>query len=196
MALEKFSISSLPQRTQLLLFTLLIFGFGFVFYYFYIQPVYSEVQALQAEIDALQVEVQKGQIVLTRLPEFKETIRRQEEKLASLRQILPEEKETAEIIRKIQELAVESNLRIKSFTPQKTVRNDFYDDWPILIAIEGNYDNLGVFFERVGQFTRIINVDNISITTLEKNTARNRTIGATCTATTFVFLEGAANTSI
>lgn len=196
MALEKISISNLPQRTQLLLFTLVIFGFGLVFYYYYFQPISTELAQLQAEIDALKIEVEKGQIVLTRLPEFKETIRRQEEKLLSLRQILPEEKETAEIIRKIQEFAVESNLRIKSFTPQKTVRNDFYEDWPILIVIEGNYDNLGVFFERVGQFTRIINVDNISIKRVEKNPGKNKTIGATCTATTFVFLEGAASSSI
>lgn len=190
MALEKFSISKLPQRTQLLLFTLIIFAFCSIFYIYYITPIQTEVAALEAEIQTLTLEVQKGQIVQARLPEFKEEIRRQQEKLTTLRQILPEEKETAEIIRKVQELAVQSNLRIRSFTPQKTVRNDFYEDWPILISLEGNYDNLGLFFERVGQFTRIINVDNISVAGLDKNASRSKTIGATCTATTFVFLEG------
>lgn len=190
MALEKFSISKLPQRTQLLIFTLIVFGFCSIFYIYFITPVQTEVAALEAEIQTLTIEVQKGQIVQARLPEFKEEIRRQQEKLTTLRQILPGEKETAEIIRKVQELAVQSNLKIRSFTPQKTVRNDFYEDWPILISLEGNYDNLGLFFERVGQFTRIINVDNITVGGVDKNTSRSRTIGATCTATTFVFLEG------
>ncbi|MBI4446143.1 MAG: type 4a pilus biogenesis protein PilO [Acidobacteria bacterium] len=190
MALE-FSINKLPQRVQFLLFTLVVLGFCSIFYVYYIKPIRSEVDQLQSEIQALRIDVQRGQIVQARLPEFKEEIRRQQEKLATLREILPEEKETAEVIRKIQELAVASNLQIRAFTPQKTTRNDFYEDWPIVISLEGNYDNLARFFESVGAFTRIINVDNISITGIENNPARNRTLSAVCRATTFVFLESA-----
>ena len=86
---------------------------------------------------------------------------------------------------------MESNLKIKSFIPQKTIRNDFYEDWPIVISMEGTYDNLGIFFERVGQFARIMNVDNITIAG-HKNPGSRKTIAATCTATTFVFREETA----
>lgn len=191
MAWEGFSISKLPQRTQLLLFTLLILGFCYLFYIRFVQPVRAETEGIGQEIAALKVEVQKGQIVQARLPEFKEEIRRQQEKLDKLQEILPEQKETAEILRNIQKLAEASNLKIVKVLPQKTVRYEFYEDWPIIISIEGNYNNLGSFFERVGKFTRIINVDNITITGLEENVTRNRIIAATCRATTFVFLESA-----
>lgn len=190
MALERFSISKLRQRTQLLLFTLIILAFCFLLYKRVVEPLKLEMDQVGAEIRALMIEVEKGRIVQARLPEFGEEIRRQQEKLDKLREILPEQKETAEIIRRIQRLAVESNLQIKSFIPQKTVRNDFYEDWPIVISMEGTYDNLGLFFQKVSQFTRIINVDNITIKGLEKP-EKGRTIGATCTATTFVFVEGA-----
>ncbi|MGH9340704.1 MAG: type 4a pilus biogenesis protein PilO [Acidobacteriota bacterium] len=189
--LEKLSISRLPQRTQLVILTLIVGAFCYLFYSRYIQPLKSEVDALQTRIEALTVEVQRGQIVEARLPDFKQQVRQQEEKLARLRQILPEEKETAEIVRRIQELAVQSNLRIRSFTPQKTIRKDFYEDWPILIALEGNYDSLGTFFESVGQFTRIINVEGINIKSVEGKSSADRTLSAICTATTFVFVEGA-----
>ncbi len=188
MALESISVSKLPQRTQLALLTLVMAGLFYVFYSFYIQPLKTEVNALGSQLNDLTNEVQKGQIVYSRLPEFKKQVREQEIKLATLRSILPERKQTAEIVYGLEQLARESRLRIKSFQPQGTVRKDFYEDWPILLSLEGNYDNLGMFFEKVSQFTRIINVENITIKKVEEPT-RSRTISATCTATTFVFVD-------
>jgi len=43
----------------------------------------------------------------------------------------------------------------------------------------------------VGQYTRIINVENITIKKVDTPT-RSRTISATCTATTFVFVDAEA----
>lgn len=188
MALESISISKLPQRTQLGLLTAVMVGLFYVFYSFYIQPLKTEVDGLGGQVNDLRNEVQKGQIVYSRLPEFKKQVRQQEVKLATLRSVLPERKQTAEIVSSLEQLARESRLRIKSFQPQGTVRKDFYEDWPILLSLEGNYDNLGAFFEKVSQFTRIINVENITIKKVEDPT-RGRTISATCTATTFVFIE-------
>ncbi len=188
MAVESLSISKLPERTQLLLFALITLGFCYVSISWWIKPIQSEVEELQEDISTLSSEKLRGEVEKGRLPVLKEEVRQSEKKLSKLREILPEQKETADIIRKIQRLAVESNLKIKSFIPQKTIRNDFYEDWPIVISMEGTYDNLGVFFERVGQFARIINVDNITIKGLQ-NPGSRRTITATCTATTFVFRE-------
>ncbi len=170
---------------------LVLVGLGYVFYIYFVSPKREELKVLDGRIKNLLNEVQKGQIVEARLPQFKQEIAKQRDYLANLRHILPEEKETADIIRKVQQMAVDSNLKIKSFTPHQTVQRDFYEDWPILIAVEGSYDNLGMFFERVSRFTRIINVENISIKALE-SPATNRSISATCTATTFVFLESKA----
>jgi Tfp pilus assembly protein PilO len=44
-----------------------------------------------------------------------------------------------------------------------------------------------MFFDRIGKFSRIINVSNIAIKT--KTGADSGTISAECTATTFVLLE-------
>ncbi|RPJ59862.1 MAG: hypothetical protein EHM23_12530 [Acidobacteria bacterium] len=190
MALDSFSINKLPQRTQLALLTLVMAGLCYVFYTYYIQPLKSEVNGMGSQLRGLKNEVQKGQIVYSRLPQFKKQVREQEVRLATLRSILPERKQTAEIVSGLEQLARESRLRIKSFQPQGTVRKDFYEDWPILLSLEGNYDNLGLFFDKVSQFTRIINVENITIKKVEEP-SRSRTISATCTATTFVFVDPA-----
>jgi len=188
MALEGLSISRLPQRTQLLLLTVVMAGLCYVFYDYYIQPLRTEVTRLSSQVNELTNEVQKGHIVYSRLREFKKQVEEQEIKLATLRSILPERKQTAEIVSGLELLARESRLKIKSFQPQGTVRKDFYEDWPILLSLEGNYNNLGLFFEKVSQYTRIINVDNITIKKVDQP-SRNRTISAISTATTFVYVD-------
>lgn len=188
MALE-LSGSKLSPRSQLILLTILMAGLCYIFYSQYIQALRVEVQQLETKSRNLQADVQRGQIVYQRLPLFKRQVQEQEVKLTNLRKILPERKETGDIVRRVVQLAEESRLKIKSFEPKKTSRRDFFEEWPIMMSMEGNYDNLGVFFEKVSRFTRIINVDNIAIKGATSQTARNSTLSATCTATTFVFVE-------
>ncbi|MBI3941180.1 MAG: type 4a pilus biogenesis protein PilO [Acidobacteria bacterium] len=187
MALEESHAADNSFRSRLLVMVLLLALAG-ALYLYGVAPRRAQLALLLQQIEMLRAELHKGQAVEASLPQFKREISRQREHLRTLRQILPEGKETADIIRQIQRLAAESNLRIRSFTPQQTVRRDFYEDWPILIAVEGSYGSLGIFLDKVGSFSRIINVDNISIRGLDKP-AGQRTLSATCTATTFVFLE-------
>lgn len=196
-SLKDFRFGDLSQRTQLIIFGVVILLLCYFFYSYYLAPRRDETLALTTEVQRLTEDVRAGLLVEARLGQFREEIARQREKLENLRQILPEGKETAEIIRRVQQLAVDSNLRIKSFTPQATVERDFYEDWPILISLEGNYDNLGKFFEKVGRFTRIINVDDINIKAVDKKeSTASRTLAATCTATTFVYLESKAQQEV
>ena len=92
-------------------------------------------------------------------------------------------------MRHIQNMAATNQLQIRSFKSQETIKRDFYVDWPINIWVEGSYQNLATFFQSVGELTRLVNISNLVIRAVEGGTNRERTITATCTATTFVFLE-------
>ena len=179
----------LPLQARLLLVLLALLVLNGLLFWYGIAPRRSQLARLTDRITALRAEVQKGRIVEVRLPQFRQEISKQREHLRHLREILPEEKETADIVRKIEQLAAGSSLKIRSFTPQPSVRRDFYEDWPILIAVEGDYSSLALFLEKVSRFNRIINVENIAIRGLDGPNSR-RTLSATCTATTFVFLPG------
>lgn len=183
------AISKLPKETQLYILAGLVVGVCGLFYFYYINPLHSEISAIQMENESLRAEIAAGQALSLQLNELRKSVEDQRAKLSDLRAILPESKETAEIIRQVETLAKDSNLQIMSFTPRGTVNNVFYEDWPIAIALEGNYDNLGNFFQKISEFTRLINVDNIKIATLKEGASRSRTLSATCTATTFVYLE-------
>jgi Tfp pilus assembly protein PilO len=62
-----------------------------------------------------------------------------------------------------------------------------YAEWPIGLELDGTYNNLGSFLERISKFPRIINVSAIHIKA--KNDNSSQTIEASCTATTFVLVE-------
>jgi type IV pilus assembly protein PilO len=125
----------------------------------------------------------------SQLEQFKTELAQLESRLNELRKILPPEKETPIVLRSIQQMAASSNLKILKFTPQPLKAHDFYVDWPIQIQVEGNYNGLGYFFEKISRYTRIINADNIAIKGIDNSTDRARTLSASCTATTFVFQE-------
>ena len=113
-----------------------------------------------------------------------------ENRLESLRTVLPEQKDVGDLLRRIQTLATQSNLAIQAFRPQPVVTQAMHLEWPIALELDGTYHNLGMFFDRISKFSRIINISNIVIRArTEAEADSNATIAAQCTATTFVLLE-------
>jgi type IV pilus assembly protein PilO len=159
------------------------------FYYFILQKPIDECKTLQIEIEKLRASVAQGKAIESQLAQFKIDLAQLESRLIELRKILPPEKETPIVLRSIQQMAASSNLKILKFTPQPLKAHDFYVDWPIQIQVEGNYNGLGNFFEKISRYTRIVNADNIAIKGNDKSTDRAQTLSASCTATTFVFQE-------
>jgi len=74
------------------------------------------------------------------------------------------------------------------FKPAPIVTKQVHAEWPINLELEGNYHNLATFFDRLGKFTRIVNISGLDVKGKDKPEA-NTTITATCIATTFVLLD-------
>jgi type IV pilus assembly protein PilO len=63
-------------------------------------------------------------------------------------------------------------------------------EWPINIELDGTYHNLGLFYDRISRFSRIINIGNMAIKAKDKPD-QNTSISVACVATTFVLTEPA-----
>jgi type IV pilus assembly protein PilO len=180
-------LNSLPWRVQLGAFAALAgVGVG-VFWYFYASPMRVDLDARKASLTKVKAEINRGLKIAKRLPEFRKEVVALQSQLQGLRTQLPEEQDVADLLRRVQGMATESNLTIKGFTPQPVTRKDLHAEWPIGISVEGTYHDLGAFLERVSKFPRIINVGNITITAREQQTA-GATVSANCTATAFVLV--------
>ena len=123
-----------------------------------------------------------------RLPEFRREVAALEAQLERLRAVLPEEQDVADLLRRVQAMATQSNLTIRGFTPQAVAKKQMHAEWPIGLQLEGHYHDLGEFLERVSKFPRIINVGDIKIQA-RTNQSDGSTVTAECTATTFVLLD-------
>jgi type IV pilus assembly protein PilO len=189
MAISDYRLDNLPRSMQVLIFTALVACLAFVFYIYYLKDRIQEHDRIQADIKKLEISVAQGTAIESRLKLFKQELAQIEERLAVLQSILPAQKETPTVLRSVQQMAASSNLKIQKFTPQPVIPRAFYSDWPIKIEVEGNYNGLGSFFEKVSHATRIIDVGTISIRGSDKAADPSRTLTASCTATTFVFKE-------
>jgi type IV pilus assembly protein PilO len=191
MTLGDFKVDSLSRSTQILIVAALTVGFMALVYTFFLKSMIDERQAIQMEIRQLEVSVSQATAVESQLSRFKKEVAQLDLRLAELRKILPDRKETPNVLRSVQQMAAASNLKIIKFNPQPVAPREFYSDWPINMEVEGSYNSLGSFFEKIGKYARIINVDNIRIKGIDGSTDPNKTLISDCTATTFVFRDEA-----
>ena len=182
------SLSKLPWYWQVFAFVMLSAS-GTVGFYYYIElPMRSDIAARQFQLTALHGDISKGNATAKKLPQFRAQVTDLETRLENLKAVLPNEKDVADLLRRLQVEAARSSLEIKGFKPSATVTKQLHAEWPITLELEGTYHNLALFFDRVGKFTRIVNISGLDVKGKEKPEP-NATITATCVATTFVLLD-------
>jgi type IV pilus assembly protein PilO len=182
------SLTKLPWYAQVGAFVVLaVVGVG-LFYQYYEVPARAEMAVREAELTTLRGAVAKGLETAKQLPRFRAQVDDLELRLVGLRAVLPEEKDAGDLLRRLQTVATQANLQIKSFRPAPIVTKQLHAEWPIALELDGTYHNLAIFFDRVGKFTRIVNITGVDITGKAKPEP-NSTISAKCMATTFVLLD-------
>jgi type IV pilus assembly protein PilO len=192
--LADLSLSKLPPRTQIAVFVLLALAGAGAYYYFYELPRQEAIAAKTSELAAVRARIDKAVATARQLGDFQKQVGELEARLESLRPILPQEKDVADLLRRIQMLATQSNLTIRGFKPEAITTRELHAEWPIGLELEGTYHNLGLFLDRVSKFPRIINIGAINIASREPP-APSATIDVSCTATTFVLLETPTGTA-
>src|SRR6266536_6365305 len=154
-----------------------------------IDPVQQQIRAAEAQIKELDTKIEQGRSAQRKLPQFREEVHRLELELEKLRRILPSTRNTEEIIKKIKSLVDQGDfiLHKMTFPHPAAPGNDPFVEWPISISLDGRYHNQAILFNRLSNFSRIMNVEQIAITALGVQT--ERTIGADFVAKTFMYVE-------
>lgn len=185
------ALNKLPWYGQIGVFVAFSLILAGVFYYYYETPAQAAMAARNTELAAIRSRITVGQAKARQLPEFRKQIAELEARLEVLKPILPSERDAGDLLRRVQTLAVQSNLTILGFRPQAISLAEMHAEWPISLQLEGNYHNFGLFLDRVSKFPRIINIDNVAMAVHPSPTsAASMRIGVT--ATTFVLMEPTA----
>jgi type IV pilus assembly protein PilO len=181
-------MGSTPVIYQVFLVVLVLALAFFGLNQFVFSPMNEEIKKLDGQISSLQADVDRAHAF-----EQKKALNEQiyNSRLAELereKKILPKEKETDELVRRLENMATESrDISITLFRPEKPVDHDFYFEWPIAISCEAGYNSIGNFFEQIANMDRIFNVYNLKIETMKQGTDSRPTIKAQFVASTFVY---------
>jgi type IV pilus assembly protein PilO len=158
-----------------------------------IEPVDSQIRAAETQIKELDTKIEQGRSAQRKLPQFREEVHRLELELEKLRRILPSSRNTEEIIKKIKSLVDQGDFVLHKLTFPKIAPaqgGDPYAEWPITVSVDGRYHNLAILFNRLSNFSRIMNVEQITINALSNQT--ERTVTSEFVAKTFVYVEPTA----
>lgn len=184
------SLNKLPWYGQVGLFVAIAIGGVAAFYYMYAEPARAAITQQQQRLEAMRGDINRGLATARKLPVFRSEVADLEARLAGLKAVLPDQKDFGDVLRSLQGLATQSNLTIRTFKPGAVVTKPLHVEWPFTMELDGTYHNLGLFFDRISRFARIINVGNVTIRSKDRPEP-NATVSITCVATTFVLLEGA-----
>ena len=157
------------------------------------KDIRSQIERLETSIDELEREIEKGRAAKADLPRLEEDIRNYEIELERLRKILPTKRETDNLIKRAKQLTERGRFRLTRFTPGNFEDREFFIEWPIRVGLDGTYHELGLFFDRLSRFSRIINVTELNIAPV-RHTPGSRggfTIHAEFVQRTYIYKEEA-----
>jgi type IV pilus assembly protein PilO len=181
-------LTRLPLVGQLGVAVLAAIVVCFGFYWFSYSDLLQQQKDKEARLAELQKQIRALEATANKLPEFQREVQALEARLETLKRILPPEKEMPDLMRRVQYLAAQSSLKVAKFTPTAPKQQDFYQEVPITLELEGTYHNLGAFLDRVSRMSRLVNMGDVKIKAQGSPTINN-TISIAATATTYVYLD-------
>lgn len=118
------------------------------------------VKKTQEELARSKLEVLKQDEEIERL---EAEIRKKGVALQPLEVLLPRKRETDVLLRQLQAVAVDSNLKILRFTPRGSMDKDFYSEWPIPIFLSGSLKDLESYIDSLSKYNRLLDIQEINL---------------------------------
>jgi len=163
-----------------------IFGLYWSFGY---APAQEEIVQLQSQQRETQRKLAEVKAIAGNLPAFQQEVEELEDRLAQALKQLPVSSELPALLTDISSLGMQSGLDISLFEPLKERAHSFYSEVPIALEFDGGYHSAAIFFAKLANLPRIVNVNGLSMK-VKKGTKEGTTLRVEGTITTFRFLEG------
>ena len=187
---EKVEKIKMPIRIAIFLGTLVLLAGLFV--YFVYLPKSEEIATTREEIAKLQQKLNQAIVRVRALKKFEAEYAEVDAQFQEALKLLPNTKEIPTLLKSITQLGTDSQLEFLLFSPQRERAQDFFMEIPVSIEVSGTYHNVAIFFDKVGQMERIVNILNVSMTPQKE---RSTTLTTRCDAVTYRF-KGETDASV
>ena len=183
------SIINAPRQQKLIFGVMLLVIVGALSYFLLISPAATDRDGLRQQNEVLRAEVLKARADEANLRPFRAQAEALRKRLETAKERLPSEREIPRLYRQVSDLASQAGLGVALFQPKNPEDRDVLTEVPIAVTVECSYNQLGTFFEKLGQLPRIVSLNEFKFTGIERPTG---TVRAEMTLATYVFRpEGA-----
>jgi type IV pilus assembly protein PilO len=146
---------------------------------------YEEISQLDEKLQGLEKKLATAKVNAAELEKFQAKMQEAEAQFKIAMRALPENQEIPSLLTSISKSGQEVGLEFLLFEPKPETRREFYAEIPVAMSLRGDYHNMAVFFDKVARLSRIVNINNISVTPGKEG----RELNAACFAVTYKFVE-------
>lgn len=158
-----------PFIYKVILWIIIVVAMLFLYDRFLRTPVLEEQAQKNQQIENLKREYTANYQYTLDLPLYQKRSEELIARLKSLLELLPNNAEMPDLIDDVYTTAVENEINFQTFTPEKAIKQSYYDVMPIKLKAETGYVNFAKFAEKITQLQRILNVADMKVMISESN---------------------------
>ena len=163
-------IANWPILPKALAMLVVFVGILFAGYWFQWSTQLAELETAQQNEAKLRETFLNKKKQAINLDTYKQQLKEIEQSFGALLKQLPNKSEMDALLTDINQAGLGRGLQFELFKPAPNeTQSEFYAELPITIRLTGNYHDLGAFASDVSQLSRIVTLNNISITTGKDN---------------------------
>lgn len=164
--LQAWRNASSVQQLGLAGLALVMLGVGC--YLLILSPAHARRAALETRLAALQRELGEAHTLVDGLARYRQEKLEIEGWLELIAQRLPAAREIPPLYRALYEAAAQTGLAVALFRPREPRVETYYTEIPIALTAHGTYHRLGRFLARIADLPRVVTIDDLTITGIER----------------------------
>ncbi|RQO83851.1 type 4a pilus biogenesis protein PilO [Acidovorax sp. FJL06] len=153
-----------PILPKVLLCIFIAAAVAVVSWFAFLQDYEVELDGERNKEVALRTDYQKKLVKAVSLDALKKQREQIQQYVIQLEKQLPSKAEMAALLSDINQSGLGRSLQFELFRPGQVVAKDYYAELPISIRVTGRYHDIGAFASDIAHLSRIVTLNNVSIT--------------------------------
>jgi type IV pilus assembly protein PilO len=175
-----------PQRMGIYAATLIvIIGLSV---WFLLWPKHQKINALEKQLAQVQQELAVAKKNASELNDWRNKMKQKEAQYKTVMRELPEKEEIPTLLAGVSQAGKDAGLDFLLFQPKQEIVKGFYAEIPVDINVSGTYHQVAVFFDKVSNLPRIVNIRDIKMSP-ESRKEKGGALITSCQAVTYKFVE-------
>jgi type IV pilus assembly protein PilO len=158
--------------------------------WFSFKPKIDDIGKLKNQLVQVQAELAKAKKNASELNDWRSKMKKKEAKYRTVMRALPEKEEIPSLLEGISKAGKDAGLEFILFQPKPESTKQDYTEIPVDMNVSGTYHEVAVFFDKVANLPRIVNIRDIKMTPASKDGGGNDLV-TSCQAVTYKFVESA-----